>query len=57
MIMMMILMMMMTIIIITTYQENMKSSNCSKQPYWALHTHCGKYWCKITVDSTLKLTV
>jgi len=22
---------------------NMKSRNCSKQPYWALHTYFGKY--------------
>jgi hypothetical protein len=25
-----------------TYRENTKSRNYSKQPYWALHTHCGK---------------
>jgi hypothetical protein len=25
------------------YQENMKSRNYRKQPYWALHTYCGKY--------------
>jgi hypothetical protein len=31
------------IIIIITYQENMKSRNYRKQPYWALHTYCGKY--------------
>jgi len=26
-----------------THQENMKSRNYRKQPYWALHTYCGKY--------------
>jgi len=26
-----------------TYQENMKSRNYRKQPYWALHTYFGKY--------------
>jgi len=26
-----------------TYQENMKSKNYRKQPYWALHIYCGKY--------------
>jgi len=25
-----------------TYQENMKSRNYRKQPYWALHTYFGK---------------
>ena len=24
-------------------QENMKSRNYRKQPYWALHTYIGKY--------------
>jgi len=23
--------------------NNMKSRNYRKQPYWALHTYCGKY--------------
>ena len=27
------------------------------KPYWALHTYFGKYWCKSTIDSTLKLTI
>ena len=36
---------------------NMKSRNYRKQPYWALHTHFGKYYCKSTIDSTLKLTI
>jgi len=45
---MMVMMMMMIIIIIiinrrTTYQENMKTRNSRKQPYWALHTYFGKY--------------
>ena len=31
------------IIIISTYQENMKSRNYRKQPYWALHIYFGKY--------------
>jgi len=26
-----------------TYQENMKSRNYRKQPYWTLHTYFGKY--------------
>jgi len=26
-----------------TYQETMKLRNYTKQPYWALHTHFGKY--------------
>ena len=44
MIMMMMMMMMMIIIIIliATYQETIKSRNNRKQPYWALHTYCGK---------------
>jgi len=25
-----------------TYRENTKSRNYRKQPYWALHTYCGK---------------
>jgi hypothetical protein len=37
--MMMIMMMMMIIIIIII----MKLRNSRKQPYWALHTHFGKY--------------
>ena len=41
--MMMMMMMMMMIIIIIIYQENMKSRNYRKQPYWALHTFFGKY--------------
>jgi len=36
---MMMMMMMMIIIIIII----MKSRNYRKQPYWALHTYCGKY--------------
>jgi len=28
---------------VRTYQENMKSRNYRKQPYWALHTYFGKY--------------
>jgi hypothetical protein len=45
----MMMMMMIIIIIIrrrrrrATYRENMKSRKYRKQPYWALHTHCGKY--------------
>jgi len=30
------------IITISTYQENMKSRNYRKQPYWALHIYFGK---------------
>jgi hypothetical protein len=30
------------------YRESMKSRNYRKQPYWALHTYCGKYKCKST---------
>ena len=26
-----------------TYEENMKSMNYRKQPYWALHIYFGKY--------------
>ena len=33
----------------------MKSRNYRKQPYWELHTYFGKYLCKGTIDSTLKL--
>ena len=33
----------------TTYRESTKWSNYRKQPYWALHTHCGKYWSKVKV--------
>ena len=40
-----------------SYQENMKSRNYRKQSYWALHTYCGSYKCKNTIDSTLKLTI
>ena len=40
-----------------TYRENTKSRNYRKQPYWALHTHCGKYWCKSTIDVTLQITL
>jgi len=29
---------------------NMKLRNSTKQPYWALHTHFGKYLCKSTID-------
>jgi len=36
-------------------QENMKSRNYRKHPYWALHTYCGKYLCKSTIDLTLEL--
>jgi len=39
------------------YQENMKSRNYRKQPYWVLHTYLGKYNYKSTIDSTLKLTI
>ena len=35
----------------------MKSRNYRKQPYWALHTYFGKYYCKNTIDSTPKLTI
>ena len=28
---------------VSKYQENMKSRNYRKQPYWALHTYFGKY--------------
>ena len=28
---------------VSNIQENMKSRNYRRQPYWALHTHCGKY--------------
>ena len=35
----MMMMMMIIIIIIIIHQENMKSRNYRKQPYWALHTH------------------
>jgi len=38
-------------------QGNMKSRNSRKQPYWALYTHFGKYWCKSTIDSTLERTM
>jgi hypothetical protein len=31
--------------------------NYRKQPYWALHTYFGKYYCKSTIDSTLKVTI
>jgi hypothetical protein len=31
-----------------TYQESTKSRKYRKQPYWALRTYCGKYWCKGT---------
>ena len=33
-----------------TYRENLKSRNYRNQPYWALYTYCGKYWCKSTID-------
>ena len=39
----MIIIIIIIIIISEAYQENMKSRNYRKQPYWALHTHCGKY--------------
>ena len=26
-----------------TYQESRKLRKCKKQPYWALHTKCGKF--------------
>ena len=28
---------------VSNIQENMKSRNYGKQPYWALHTYFGKY--------------
>jgi len=31
-----------------TYQEKTKLRTCRWQSYWALHTHCGKYWRKST---------
>jgi len=40
-----------------TYQENMKSRNSIKQPYWALNTYFGKCVCKSTIDSTLELMI
>jgi hypothetical protein len=31
-----------------TYQDSTKARTYRKQPYWALRTYCGKYWCKGT---------
>jgi len=28
---------------VSNIPKNMKSRNSRKQPYWALHTYCGKY--------------
>jgi len=39
------------------HTRKLKSRNSRKQPYWALHTYFGKYLCKSTIDSTLKLTI
>jgi len=30
-----------------TRWESTKSRNYRKQPYCALHTHCGKCWCTV----------
>jgi hypothetical protein len=30
-----------------TYRQSTTSSNYRQQPYWALHTYSGKYWCKV----------
>jgi len=49
----MMMMMIMVIIIITIIM----SWNYRKQPYCALHTYFGKYQCKYTADSTLKLRI
>jgi len=45
----MVMMMMIIIIIITR--------NYGKQPYSAQDTYFGNYECKISIDSTLKLTI
>ena len=37
--------------------DNNNNNKLQKQHYWALHTYFGKYKCKITIDSTLKLTI
>jgi len=42
---------------VSNIQKNKKSRNFRKQPHWALHTYFGKYSCKSTIDSTLKLTI
>ena len=31
--------------------------NSRKQPYWAMNTYFGKYLCKSTIESTLKLKI
>ena len=43
--------------VIVNIPGNHEVKELQKTAYWAPHTYYGKYKCKSTIDSTLKLTI